>query len=174
MVDKKLLLNIKKMADSPDWKIRERAASKIKEINDNHFLEYLPVWKKWIKDKNPNIRRAVEIGLLRINKKFVPQSLDLIEPLIYDDNPYVRKNCGAFALSHIGYKNPDLTFRKLNEWAKIDNKNVKWNIAKCLGAWFGKTYTEKSLKLLKILAKDKNKFVQRAAISSIKKLENKS
>lgn len=157
------------MADSPDWEVREDAAVKIKKLNDKFFLEYLPVWRKWVKDSNPNIRRAVEVGLLRIKKEFVPHALDLLDPLMSDDNSYVRKNCGLFALSHVGYKDSGATFQRLRKWMKIDNKNVRWNVAMCLGVWFDQTYPDESLKLLKILAKDKEKFVWRAAASSLVK-----
>jgi len=173
MIDTKLLINIRKMADSSDWEVREDAAWEIKKINDKFFLEYLPVWKKWVKDPNHNIRRAVEVGLLRIKKEFVSPALNLLEVLIYDNHTYVRKNCGPFALSHVGYKDPEETFQKLREWMKIDNKNVRWNVAMCLGAWFGQTHPDESLKLLKILMKDKEKFVWRAAASSIVKLIRK-
>ena len=172
-MDKKLLAKIRKMADSQDWQVREDAAGEIRQINDKFFLEYLPVWKKWVKDPNPNIRRAVEVGLLRIKKEFVPHALDLLDPLMYDNNSYVRKNCGPFVLSHLGRKNPDATFQRLKEWMKVENKNVRWNVAMCLGAWFGQTYPNKSLKLLKILARDKEKFVWRAAASSLIKLIRK-
>jgi len=173
MINKKLLTKIRKMADSPKWGIREDAAVEIKKINDKFFLEYLPIWKNWVKDPNPNIRRAVEVGLLRIKKEFVPHALDLLEPLIYDDNSYVRKNCGPFALSHVGYKDPKTTFKRLRKWIKIKNKNARWNVAMCLGVWFGQSYPEESLKLLKILAKDQEKFVWRAAASSLIKLIRK-
>jgi len=46
-------------------------------------------------------------------------------------------------------------------------------VAMCLGVWFGQSYPEKSLKLLKVLAKDKEKFVWRAAASSLVKLIRK-
>ncbi len=172
-MDKKLLAKIRKMADSQDWQVREDAAGEIRQINDKFFLEYLPVWKKWVKDPNPNIRRAVEVGLLRIKKEFVPHALDLLDPLMYDNNSYVRKNCGPFALSHVGYKDPEATFLRLRDWMKIENKNVRWNVAMCLGAWFGQKYPKDSLKLLKVLAKDKEKFVWRAAASSLVKLIRK-
>ena len=173
MIDKKLLAKIRKLADSSFWGRREDATKFIKEINDNYFLEYLPVWQKWVKDKKANIRRAAEVGLLRIKKEHVPKALDLIKFLMSDDNLYVRKNCGPFALSHIGYKDPENTFKKLKQWIKSDNRNVRWNIAMCLGAWFGQSYPEKSLKLLKILARDQEKFVWRAAASSLIKLIRK-
>jgi len=124
MIDKKLLAKIRTMADSSEWGRRENAASEIKKINDNFFLEYLSVWKKWIAESNPNIRRAVEVGLLRIKKKFIPHALDLIDPLMYDDDVYVRKNCGPFALSHVRYKDPDTTFKRLKKWMKVKNKYV--------------------------------------------------
>jgi len=172
-MDEKLLAKIRKMADSSDWEVREDAAVEIKKINDKFFLEYLPIWKKWVKDPNPNIRRAVEVGLLRIKKEFVPHALDLLDPLMYDNNPYVRKNCGSFALSHVGYKDFHATFQRLQKWIKSDNKNVRWNVAMCLGVRFGQTYPNESLKILKILAKDKEKFVWRAAASSLVKLIRK-
>jgi len=173
MIDKKLLAKIRKMADSPNWEVREDAASEIKRINDKFFLEYLPVWKKWVKDPNPNIRRAVEVGLLRIKKEFASHALDLLDPLVYDNDSYVRKNCGPFALSHVGYKDPDTTFQRLRKWMKIKDKNVRWNVAMCLGVWFGQSYPDESLKLLKILAKDQERFVWRAAASSLVKLIRK-
>lgn len=161
------------MADSPDWRVREDAAAEIKKINDESFLEYLPVWEKWVKDSSPNIRRAVEVGLLRIKKEFIPAALDLLDPLMYDDNNYVRKNCGPFALSHVGYKDPKITFKRLKKWMRVENKNVRWNVAMCLGAWFGQSNSEEALKLLNILAKDQERFVWRAATSSLVKLIRK-
>lgn len=172
-MNEKLLAKIRKMADSSDWEVREDAAGEIRKINDKFFLEYLPVWKKWVKDPNPNIRRAVEVGLLRIKKEFVPHALDLLGPLMYDDNLYVRKNCGPFALSRVGRKDPKATLQRLRKWIKIDDKNVRWNVAMCLGSWFGQTYPDEALKLLKVLAKDREKFVWRAAASSLVKLIRK-
>ena len=173
MIDKKLLAKIRKTADSPEWGVPQDAAVEIKKINDKFFLEYLPTWKKWVADPNPNIRRAVEVGLLRIKKEFIPHALDLLDPLMYDDEVYVRKNCGPFALSHVGYKDPDITFKRLRKWMKIKDKNVRWNVAMCLGVWFGQSYPEESLKLLKVLAKNQEKFVWRAAASSLIKLIRK-
>ena len=173
MINKNLLAKIKKMADSPNWEVREDAASEIREINDKFFLEYLPTWKRWVADPNPNIRRAVEVGLLRIKKEHVPHALDLLDALMHDNNVYVRKNCGPFALSHVGYKDPTATFKRLKEWMMIKDKNVGWNVAMCLGVWFGQTYPKDSLALLKVLAKNQERFVWRAAASSLVKLIRK-
>ncbi len=169
-MNNELLKKIKIMADSPDWKIKEEAANEIKKINDKNFTEYLPVWEDWVKDKNPNIRRAVEVGLLRLKKEHSQDALKLLEVLIYDTDPYVKKNCGPFALSYIGYRSPELTFQKLNNWIKIDDKNVRWNIAMSLGVRFGQYNVKEALIILKILAADSDKFVRRYAASSLVKL----
>jgi len=173
MIDEKLLAKIRKLACHPDWGKKETAASEIKIINDNSFEEYFPIWKAWMRDSNPNIRRAVEVGLLRIKKEYFKEAIELLEPLLYDENIYVRKNCGPFALSFVCYKNPDLAFQKLEEWMKVGDVNARWNVAMCLGVYFGLSFPEKSLALLKILAADSRKFVWRAAASSLVKLLRK-
>ncbi len=53
---------------------------------------------------------------------------------------------------------------------KADDANTRWNMAMCLGVYFGLSHPEQSLALLKILAADKRKFVWRAAASSLVKL----
>ncbi|MEW6685430.1 MAG: HEAT repeat domain-containing protein [Candidatus Edwardsbacteria bacterium] len=169
-MDKKLLKKIRKKANDGDWQIREGATDEIKKINDKYFEEYLPVWKEWIKDPNPNIRRALEVGLLRINKKHYREAFELLVPLLYDDENYVRKNCGPFALSAIAYRNPDDAFKRFRELIKEENQNVRWNIAMCLGVMFGVKYPKSSLELLKILAQDERRFVWRAVASSLIKL----
>jgi HEAT repeat protein len=169
-MDNRLLQKIRKMANDSDWTIKETAAGVIKEINDKDFKEYLSIWKKWVKDPNPNIRRAVEVGLLRINKKHYQEAFELLVPLLYDDDNYVRKNCGPFALSAIAYRNSDDAFNRFRELTKEENQNVRWNIAMCLGVMFGVKYPKRSIELLKILAHDDRRFVWRAVASSLIKL----
>ncbi len=172
-MDNKLLQKIRKMADSKNWHIKEDAAVEIKKINDKHFEEYLPIWKRWVRDPNPNVRRAVEVGLLRINKKHYKEAFELLIPLLYDDDNYVRKNCGPFALSAVAYRNPDYTFAQFRKLVKKKDQNARWNIAMCLGVMFGIKYPKRSLELLKIFAEDERRFVWRAAASSVIKLLRK-
>lgn len=169
-MDDKLLQRIRMMADDVDWTVRENAASEIKNINDKQFTTYLPVWREWVSDPNLNIRRAVEVGLLRIPKAYYGEAFELLVPLLFDDDPYVRKNCGPFALSAVGYRNPEDAFRRFRELIKSENGNVRWNIAMCLGVMFGVRYPKQSISLLKTLAKDERRFVWRAVASSLIKL----
>jgi len=61
-------------------------------------------------------------------------------------------------------------FKKLKSWIEIDDKYVRWNVAMSLGVRFGQAYPDEALKLLKELANDEERFVWRAASSSIVKL----
>ncbi len=169
-MDAELLQRIRAMADDPDWMVRESAASEIKRINDKQFAAYLPVWRQWVHDPSPNIRRAVEVGLLRIPKAHYAEALELLIPLLSDDNPYVRKNCGPFALSAVACRNPEDAFGRFDELIKSKDQNVLWNTAMCLGVMFGVRYPRRSIALLKILATDERRFVWRAAASSLIKL----
>ena len=169
MIDKKLLQRIREMADDEAWTTRETAASAIKEINDRHFQEYLPVWQRWVRDPNPNIRRAVEVGLLRIPKEHYREAFELLVPLLNDEDRYVRKNCGPFALSAVAFRDPADAYRRFESLIGED-RNVRWNIAMCLGVRFGVQHPQRSIALLRILARDERRFVWRAAASSLVKL----
>lgn len=169
-MDNKLLQKIREMAQDADWETRESAASGIKQINDKHFQEYLAVWQEWVRDPNPNIRRAVEVGLLRIDKRHYKEAFELLVPLLYDDDKYVRKNCGQFALSAVAFRNPDDAFKRFRELIRGEDQNLRWNIAMCLGVMFGVKHPQRSIELLKILAQDERRFVWRAVASSLIKL----
>lgn len=169
-MDIELLQRIRAMADDADWTVRESAANEIKRINDQRFAAYLPIWLQWANDPNPNIRRAIEVGLLRIPKVHYCEAFELLVPLLSDDDPYVRKNCGPFALSAVAYRNPEDAFNRFRELIKSQNRNVRWNIAMCLGVMFGVRYPERSISLLETLATDERRFVWRAVASSLIKL----
>lgn len=169
-MDAEILAEIRRRAVSENWEIRESAADRIKALNDKQFDEYLTVWQQWVLDPDPNIRRAVEVGLLRIPARHYPEAMELLTPLLPDANPYVRRNCGPFALSAVAFRDPEESFRRFIEMIKSTDPNVRWNIAMCLGVMFGTHHPERSLSILKMLAQDERRFVWRAAASSLIKL----
>lgn len=173
MIDRGTLARIRELANSSNWMIREDAAEEIKKINDKQFEQYFPIWQEWVRDENPNIRRATEVGLLRIKKKYVEQALTLLEPLLYDTDKYVKRNCGPYALSAVCCKNSVLGFERLTQWSKDKDINVRWNIAMCLGVNFGVKHHIKALKLLRKLSTDNFRYVWIAVASSLIKLTRK-
>jgi len=170
MVDQKRLTDIRNWAVDLDWGVRENAAGAIKEINDRQFAEYLPVWQEWVCDPNPNIRRAVEVGLLRIPAHHYADAFDLLALLLVDADPYVRKNCGPFALSAVAMRNPVDALARFARLIESEDANLRWNIAMCLGVFFGTRFPRQSINLLHQLSFDRRRFVWRAAVSSLVKL----
>jgi hypothetical protein len=65
-----------------------------------------------INDPNPNIPQVVEVDLLRIPKVHYYEAFELLVPVLFDDDPYVRKNRGPSALSAVACRNPEHAFKR--------------------------------------------------------------
>ncbi len=166
-----------KIADDPNWEVREYAAGAISAAAYS-YKDFYKTLEKWRKHKSENVRRAVVMsawGLRdRKNKDCVKKTFALLEPLLYDSSVYVKKNLGPFVLGG-GYGNafPEETFKQFHKWIKIKDEHVRWNIAMSFNNSFGNRHPEKALKFLKVLTKDKSKVVQRAVISTLRSLKKR-
>ncbi|MBN2517398.1 MAG: DNA alkylation repair protein [Candidatus Altiarchaeota archaeon] len=170
--------------DPWSWVVRELGANGLMNLLSNHFNDHEfkggdPLYDemaKWRADKSVNIRRGAVMGMFfcKLIDKHVPEVLDFIEPLLHDRERYVRVNLGPFLISIIGLRNKgkysELVFKKLREWSKIKDENVRWNVAMSLSASFGRAYPEESLNILEPLARDERKFVWRAVASALKEI----
>jgi hypothetical protein len=171
---KKLLL---KIADHPNWEVRESAGGAFASTlfyNDDFYSTL----KKWAKHKSPNVRRAVVFGALglreRKNTSDVKRAFKLLEPLLYDSAVYVKKNLGPFILgSYYGRSHPKELFAQLAKWVKIKDPHLRWNVAMTFNNSFGYRYPKEALKYLKILSQDENIIVKRAVNSTINHLRKR-
>lgn len=125
---------IYKLSDSPNWEVREWAASACSIVLTNHFDDFGKVLMKWVVDESPNIRRCVAVAVKYVSKlkkiEFFPRLIELIHPLLYDNDPYVKKNLGGFAIGDGLLKNYPLPMVNIiKEWVLIDNEYVRSNIA---------------------------------------------
>lgn len=158
-----------KSADHPNWEVREYAAGAFA----NTLYENNDLYKdliKWTKHPSENIRRAVVFSALALrDNKNLSRAFTLLEPLLFDDSRYVKKNLGPFILgSCIGNKFPAETFRQLKKWSRIRDSNVRWNIIMSFNNSFGKKYHEEALKVLNYFAGDVDLTVKRAMLSTLK------
>ncbi len=164
-----------KMADDADWEVRERAAVLLSELLVTDFDEIYARCLEWVHHPSENVRRAVVVGMKVAAKARKPgwgeKFLDLIEPLMSDRSVYVRKNLGPFAIGDglLRYY-PDLTLRRLEQWADQEDEQVRWNVAMVFSAASGATYIEAALPILGKLAADDRRFVWRAAASAMRNL----
>lgn len=159
------------LARDDDWRVREGVAMALKHVNGNAFERVERSWYDWVDRDDPNVRRACEVGLMRVQSEHVDAALRIFDELVDDSNDYVKKSCGAFALSHVASKDPEAARPHLDRWSRSDDLRTRWNVAKAIGS-YGRT-DEYAMDLAYRLAGDEEYRVRRATASAVKKLTEK-
>ena len=168
---KELLL---KTADHTNWEVREYAANAFANAHYENRDFYKDL-QKWSKHSSENVRRAVVFSALALrDKENLSKAFSLLEPLLFDNSKYVKKNLGPFILGSLfGNKFPRETIRQLKKWSKIRDGNVRWNIIMSFNNSFGNRYPEEALGVLKYLIGDVDLTVKRAMLSTLRFLSKK-
>lgn len=111
-----------------DWRVQEILAKSFDEFcKRKGYQNALPTIDEWMKNSNPNTRRAVTEGL-RIwtsrpyFKEHPMEAIERLAGLREDSSEYVRKSVGN-ALRDISKKFPELIETELNSW-KMDSKAI--------------------------------------------------
>ena len=112
-----------------NWRVQEVLAKAFDEFCKKiGYEKALPVIDEWLKNNNPNTRRAVTEGL-RIwtsrpyFKENPNEAIERIASLKEDASEYVRKSVGN-ALRDISKKFPELIKAELNNW-KLESGEIK-------------------------------------------------
>ena len=111
-----------------NWRVQEVLAKAFDEFCKKiGYEKALPIIDEWLKNNNPNTRRAVTEGLRiwtsRPYFKDNPnEAIRRIAALKEDTSEYVRKSVGN-ALRDISKKLPELVKAELNNW-KLENKEI--------------------------------------------------
>jgi 3-methyladenine DNA glycosylase AlkD len=158
-----------KVADHPNWEVREYAAGAF--INTlKHNPDFYKTLTKWSQHSSANVRRAVvfsSLGFLS-DKQNLRKAFALLKPLLYDSSTYVKRNLGPFILgSYFGRKYPVEVFKQFDKWIRLKTPNVRWNIAMSFRSSLGNKHPKRALKYLKQLSKDESKTVLRAVKSAM-------
>ncbi len=117
----------KTVSKDKDWRVQEILAKVFdRYCSDTGYQKSLPVIEEWLKDGNPNIRRAVTEGLRiwtgREYFKEKPEvAVRLLSQLKNDESDYVRRSVGN-ALRDISKKHKDLIKSELETWNISDKK----------------------------------------------------
>jgi len=162
-----------RLADDPNWEVRESAAQTFGAILTNQFKTAYPLFEKLVIHKSSNVRRAIAVAVKYAAKKrnpeWGPQLLNLIEPLLTDPTEYVRKNLGPFTLGDGLLRcYPKLTMASIKKWAQSRDEVVRWNVAMCLSTAEARKHLGEALLILGELATDDRRFVWRAVASALK------
>jgi 3-methyladenine DNA glycosylase AlkD len=117
------------VSEDKSWQVQEILAKAFdRYCSDTGYKEALLVMEEWLKDKNPNVRRAVTEGLrIWTNREYFKENpkiaVKLLSQLKEDESEYVRKSVGN-ALKDISKKHRALIESELKTW-NISDKRIK-------------------------------------------------
>lgn len=113
-----------------NWRVQEILAKSFDQYcSEVGYQNAMSVIKEWLKDKNPNVRRAVTEGLrIWTSREYFKDNpavaIKLLSQLKEDESEYVRKSVGN-AIRDISKKHKNLVTDELNKW-NLENARVKY------------------------------------------------
>ncbi len=163
---------LKELADDEHWVVREDAHNAWGRLLGKHFEEIQPILQRWTRSSSANLRRCVAIAVRKAgNLKRVDLAeplISLLEPLLSDKTPYVRKNLGPFAIGDGLLRcYPRVTIKYLHKWTHREDEGTRWNVTMALASYGGNKNWQEGIKILGALATDERRYVWRAVASAM-------
>ncbi len=161
------------LADSENWEVREWAASALRRIICADFEAVFPTIEELAGHESPNLRRAAAVASAWAAKDLTEDRcrrlLGILAALMEDDDPYVRKNMGAYAIGDSFLKaQPKLVAGWLGQVGA--NERAQWNVAMALSSAEAAKQFDLLIGVLRKLAADERTVVRRATYSAVSKL----
>ena len=141
------------LADDAHWEVREAAASLLGTLLDRDFDRVLA--RLEIRRDRPD--RA---GVL----------LDLLEPMLRAQEPYVRRNLGPFAIGDALLRvDPRTTLQRLRGWSRDRDPMVRWNVAMAFSTAIGSFHWPAGKVILERLARGPEPVVRMAVARALRR-----
>jgi hypothetical protein len=142
------------------------------------FSRTIAVLETWHTKRSTNLYRALAIAAIRASDPMhlerAEPLLQLLEPLLCEREPIVRRNLGPSAIgAHLLAHYPSLTFEYLVKWSTSYDAQTLWNVAMALSAPPAVPITKKALIVLRKLSLDERRLVWRAVAAAMWKLGRK-
>ena len=164
---------VHELTDSENWEVREWAASALRRMIVEEFAAVFPTLQEWAGHESPNLRRAVAVASAWAAKDLTQDRcrllVEVVAPLMEDDDPYVRKNMGAYAIGDSFLKaQPKL----VAEWLGLANANerAQWNVAMALSSAEAAKQFDLLIEVLWKVAADQRTVVRRATYKAVNNL----
>ena len=175
---KRALALLLQLADDSDWTVRESAGDACGKLLHVNFSAMMETLREWREHPSANVRRTVLVAAAKAAQsrrlEWAEPLLKLIEPLLSDRDPTLRRNLGPFALGSALLRHyPDMTFEYLVKWSTTNDEQVLWNVAMAFSASGGPRLVKKALIVLRKLSLDERRYVWRAVASAMWKLGRK-
>jgi 3-methyladenine DNA glycosylase AlkC len=166
---------LERFLDDEDTAVREAAATASGRILRRHFDGMLEVVARWRTSSSSNVRRAAAVAAGRAahprHLEWAEPLLRLVEPLLADRDPLVRRALGPSALGRGVLRSyPTLAFEYLTQWSTSNDEQVLWNVAMAFSTPAAATMARKALIILRKLSLDERRFVWRAVATAMWKL----
>ena len=169
---------LRRLADDPDWTVRESAAHACGHLLAEDFARMVEALREWSGAPSPAVRRAVVVAAAKAATRGRPEwaepLLKLLEPLLLDRDEGIRRILAPVALgASLLRAYPDLTFEYLTKWSTSTDEQVLWNVAMAFSASGAPPLAKKALIVLRKLSLDERRYVWRAVASAMWKLGRK-
>jgi len=169
-----VLKTAKMLADDPHWEVREAAGGLLGTLLDRDFAKIRGRLEELRTSRSENLRRsvvlAVKYAARRDKPEQVPQLLALLQPLLRDENPYVRRNLGQSAIGDgLLRVDPKETLKSLREWSKDRDQIVRWNVAMAFSSAIGSFHWPAAKSILERLAKGPEPLVRNAVAKAMRR-----
>lgn len=146
------------LSDDAHWEVREAAGGLLGALLDRDFDRIRRHCDTLRASRSANLRRAVvqaaRYAARRDRPERVARLLDLLEPLLRDPQPYVRRNLGPVAIGDALLRaDPKTTLQRLREWSRDRDPMVRWNVAMAFSTAIGSFHWPAARAILDRLAR---------------------
>lgn len=162
------------LADDAHWEVRESAAALLGTLLDRDFIRV----RDWLASlrgaRSNNLRRSVVLAVKYAARRDKPERtqdlLQLLAPLLRDEDPYVRRNLGPFALGDgLLRTDPRTTLSQLRTWSRDRDPAVRWNVAMAFSSAIGSFHWPAAKGILERLAKGPEPVVRMAVAKAVRR-----
>jgi HEAT repeat protein len=162
------------LADDPHWEVREAAGGLLGTLLDRDFARISRHLEALRSSRSENLRRsvvqAVKYAARRDKPERVPHLLALLQPLLRDEEPYVRRNLGQSAIGDgLLRVDPKETLKSLREWSRDRDQFVRWNVAMAFSSGIGSFHWPVAKSILDRLAKGPEPLVRNAVAKAMRR-----
>jgi hypothetical protein len=162
------------LADDPHWEVREAAGGLFGTLLDRDFDRISGRLQVLRNSKSDNLRRAVVLAVKyaarRDKPERVPDLLALLQPLLRDQEAYVRRNLGPYTIGDALLRvDPKETLRHLREWSRDRDEMVRWNVAMTFSSAIGSFHWPAARSILERLAKGREPLVRNAVAKAMRR-----
>ena len=175
---KKAIAFLPQLIESEDWTIRDAACEVAGRLLREDFSRMIAILESWRSQHSINLNRALAIAAIRASDSThlerAEPLLRLLEPLLSEGEPIVRRNLGPSAIGmHLLAHYPSQTFEYLAKWSTSNDAQTLWNVAMAFSAPPAVPIVKKALIVLRKLSLDERRLVWRAVASAVWKLGRK-